>query len=161
MPVCPRTVSHYSEAISLPVGGAKGESFEQKAAFSPLSTPDWDEHLTLDPIGVVSLEIQPTQDAITVFLASDATVSDPWHEPYAGWGQKLPCCFRPDVAVSRQAKSGLALRSFAAKGPCWNRDRLPGLDVKDLTANDKATNADPAKPKDESTYTPPGFTPNN
>lgn len=82
----------------------------------PPATPDWDEHLTLEfngsRPGVVSLEIQPAKDAVTVFLAGDSTVTDQRHEPYAGWGQMLPRFFLPGVAVSNHAESGLALRSF-------------------------------------------------
>lgn len=82
----------------------------------PPAAPDWDDHLTLEfngrHPGVASIEIKPAQDAITVFLAGDSTVTDQAHEPYAGWGQMLPRFFQQGVAVSNQAESGLALFSF-------------------------------------------------
>ncbi len=82
----------------------------------PPPAPDWDEHLTFEfdgsSSGIVSLEIKPAPDAITVFIAGDSTVTDQAHEPYCGWGQMLPRFFQRGVAVSNQAESGLALYSF-------------------------------------------------
>lgn len=78
--------------------------------------PDWDALLTLEfngrQPGVSALSIRRTSDATTVFVAGDSTVTDQRQEPYAGWGQMLPRFFGPEVAVSNQAESGLALRSF-------------------------------------------------
>ncbi len=85
----------------------------------PPVTPNWDEYLTFEfngkSPGVATLEIKPAEDAITVFLAGDSTVTDQKKEPYAGWGQMLPSFFRKGVAVSNQAESGLALRSFESQ----------------------------------------------
>ncbi|QEL16402.1 rhamnogalacturonan acetylesterase [Limnoglobus roseus] len=82
----------------------------------PPVTPGWDDLLTLEfngkKPGVVSVEIVPVTDAVTVFLAGDSTVTDQRHEPFAGWGQMLPRFFGPTVAVSNHAESGLALFSF-------------------------------------------------
>ena len=82
----------------------------------PPPAPDWDDHLTFEfngkHPGVASIEIKPANNAITVFLAGDSTVTDQRHEPYSGWGQMLPRFFQPGVAVSNQAESGLALHSF-------------------------------------------------
>lgn len=81
----------------------------------PLSC-SWDGCLTLEfngsQPGVSCVEIKPATDALTVFLAGDSTVTDQSLEPYAGWGQMLPCFFRPGVAISNHAESGLALYSF-------------------------------------------------
>lgn len=82
----------------------------------PPVSPDWDEHLNLEfngtKPGVVSVEIRPNNEAITVFIAGDSTVTDQANEPYTGWGQMLPRFFQPGVAVSNHAESGLALFSF-------------------------------------------------
>lgn len=82
----------------------------------PPVSPSWDNLLTLEfngaQPGVVSLEIAPAEDAVTVFLAGDSTVTDQSGEPYAGWGQMLPRFLGPDVAVSNHSESGLALFSF-------------------------------------------------
>lgn len=105
------TVNVRRPAIS--TGGVTALNSREKG---PPPTPDWDDHLTFEfngrKPGVATMEIKPAQDAITVFLAGDSTVTDQWHEPYAGWGQMLPCFFRPGVGLSNQAESGLALRSF-------------------------------------------------
>ena len=85
----------------------------------PPVTPDWDELLTFEFNGlnpaVSSIEIKPAPDAITLFIAGDSTVTDQRNEPYAGWGQMLPRFFRAGVALSNQAESGLALRSFKSQ----------------------------------------------
>ena len=82
----------------------------------PPSVPDWDEHLTFEfngkHPGIASMEIKPANEAITVFIAGDSTVTDQFNEPWAGWGQMLPRFFQQGVAVSNQAESGLALYSF-------------------------------------------------
>lgn len=82
----------------------------------PPPVPDWDDHLTFEfngaHPGVATLEIAPAGDAITVFIAGDSTVTDQAREPYAGWGQMLPCFFGRGVGISNQAESGLALSSF-------------------------------------------------
>lgn len=85
----------------------------------PPVTPDWDDLLTLEFNGrspaVASIDVKPAPDAITLFIAGDSTVTDQRDEPYAGWGQMLPRFFRAGVALSNQAESGLALRSFKSQ----------------------------------------------
>lgn len=82
----------------------------------PPPSCSWDGCLTLEfngkQPGVATVEITSATDALTVFLAGDSTVTDQSKEPYAGWGQMLPRFFRPGVAVSNHAESGLALHSF-------------------------------------------------
>jgi lysophospholipase L1-like esterase len=82
----------------------------------PPASPDWDDRLTIEingkRPGIVSMEIKPVEKILTVFLAGDSTVTDQVNEPWAGWGQMLPRFLGPDVAVSNQAESGLALQSF-------------------------------------------------
>jgi lysophospholipase L1-like esterase len=85
----------------------------------PPALPDWDDHLSFEfngkQPGVASMEIAPSKDAITVFIAGDSTVTDQAHEPYCGWGQMLPRFFAKGAAISNQAESGLALRSFESQ----------------------------------------------
>lgn len=82
----------------------------------PPVSASWDDLLTLEfngeSPGVAALEIKPATDVTTVFIAGDSTVTDQRNEPWAGWGQMLPRFFERSVAVSNQAESGLALRSF-------------------------------------------------
>jgi lysophospholipase L1-like esterase len=86
----------------------------------PPPAANWDEKLTLEFNGtrpcVCALEITRVEDALTVFLAGDSTVTDGRNEPWAAWGQMLPRFFKPGVAVANYAESGLTLGSFKAQG---------------------------------------------
>jgi lysophospholipase L1-like esterase len=77
---------------------------------------DWDNVLTLEfgdahPC-VRTLEITPVDDAITVYIAGDSTVTDQAKEPYAAWGQMLPRFFQTGVAIANHAESGESLKEF-------------------------------------------------
>jgi lysophospholipase L1-like esterase len=79
----------------------------------------WDDRLTLEfndmrPC-VCAIEITPADDAVTVYLAGDSTVTDQTREPWNSWGQMLPRFFKPGVAVANHAESGETLRSFVAE----------------------------------------------
>jgi len=79
----------------------------------------WDDKLTLEfndtrPC-VCAIEIRKVDDAVTVYLAGDSTVTDQTREPWNSWGQMLPRFFKPGVAVANHAESGETLRSFAAE----------------------------------------------
>lgn len=82
----------------------------------PPLIPSWDDRLSFefngDKPGVVAMDIRPNPEATTVFLAGDSTVTDQRNEPWAGWGQMLPSFFKPGVAISNHAASGLSLASF-------------------------------------------------
>ncbi len=79
----------------------------------------WDRRLTLEFNGthpcLTAMTITPVDDAITVFLAGDSTVTDQQLEPYAAWGQMLPAFFGPTVAVANHAESGETIRSFVGE----------------------------------------------
>jgi lysophospholipase L1-like esterase len=79
----------------------------------------WDDKLTLEFLGdrpcVDAIEIKPADDAVTVYLAGDSTVTDQPREPWNSWGQMLPAFFKPGVAVANYAESGEALRSFVSE----------------------------------------------
>lgn len=78
-------------------------------------SPSWDDKLTLEFRGstaaVRRLRVEPVS-VPTVFLAGDSTVTDQPFEPAAGWGQMLPCFFKPDISVANHAESGETLKSF-------------------------------------------------
>lgn len=81
-----------------------------------LNKLDWDDKLTFEfndsrPC-ISSLEISKADDAITVYLAGNSTVVDQDDDPWASWGQMIPRFFKPDIAFSNQAESGLSLGSF-------------------------------------------------
>ncbi len=84
-----------------------------------IGAPHWDKRLTLEFNGarpcVAALEITQADDAVTVFLAGDSTVTDQQLEPWASWGQMLPAFFGPTVAVANHAESGETIRSFVGE----------------------------------------------
>jgi lysophospholipase L1-like esterase len=75
----------------------------------------WDDKLTLEFNGarpcLRSLKITKAENAITVYLAGDSTVTDQPHEPWNSWGQMLTCFFKPGVAIANHAESGESLKS--------------------------------------------------
>jgi lysophospholipase L1-like esterase len=79
----------------------------------------WDDKLTLEFNGtrpcVCALEIVKADDAVTVYLAGDSTVTDQPREPWNSWGQMLPRFFKPGVAIANHAESGEALKSFVGE----------------------------------------------
>jgi len=78
-------------------------------------SPTWDDHLTLHFTGaaphVARLTIKPA-DVPTLYLVGDSTVTDQRHGDGASWGQVLPLCFGPGIAVANHAESGETLKSF-------------------------------------------------
>jgi len=76
----------------------------------------WDDKLTLQfsdahPC-VCAIEITSADDAITLFLLGDSTVTDQASEPYGTWGQELGRWFVPPVVIANHAESGLTLKAF-------------------------------------------------
>lgn len=75
----------------------------------------WDNKLSLEFLGnhqaVRKIKIEAVDDAITVFLAGDSTVTDQPREPYSTWGAMLPRFFKAGVAVANHAESGESLKS--------------------------------------------------
>jgi len=78
---------------------------------------NWDHRLSIEfnntrPC-ICAIEIVKATRPITVFLAGNSTVTDQRFEPWASWGQMLPCFFQPGkVVVANHAESGEALKSF-------------------------------------------------
>jgi len=80
-----------------------------------LTKLDWDDKLTLEfdlQTAVNAIEIEKVEDQVTVFLAGNSTVVNQDEEPWASWGQMIPRFFKPGVAISNHAESGLSLGSF-------------------------------------------------
>jgi lysophospholipase L1-like esterase len=75
----------------------------------------WDDKLTLELNGphpaLAALVVEPADDAVTVYLAGDSTVTDQPFEPWNSWGQMLPRFFQPGVAVANHSQSGESIRS--------------------------------------------------
>lgn len=78
----------------------------------------WDDRLSLSFVGrspvVTAIAIRAV-DLPTVFIAGDSTVCDQPNDPYASWGQMLPCFFGPGVAIANHAESGSSSASFLAQ----------------------------------------------
>ncbi|WP_150268854.1 rhamnogalacturonan acetylesterase [Paenibacillus tepidiphilus] len=66
-----------------------------------------------------ALEVIPSNEQITLFLAGDSTVTDVGDEkgfPFSGWGQMLQYYFKHDVAVANHAVGGRSSKSFIQEG---------------------------------------------
>jgi len=77
---------------------------------------DWDDKLTLafsdaHP-ALAALEIERVDDAITVFVLGDSTVTDQPGWPGSSWGQMFTRWFGPEVAIANHAESGETLKGF-------------------------------------------------
>jgi lysophospholipase L1-like esterase len=77
---------------------------------------DWDDKLTLEfsdsHPALAAIEIQKVDDAITLFITGDSTVTDQPGWPGSSWGQMATRWFKPEVAVANHAESGETLKGF-------------------------------------------------
>ncbi|MDB6174169.1 MAG: rhamnogalacturonan acetylesterase [Chthoniobacteraceae bacterium] len=110
-----RTFTVNVRTPAIPAGGAVKINGRETG---PPLVLHWDDKLTLEfnnaQPSLAAVEIRKNDDAITVYLAGDSTVTDQVAEPWNGWGQMLPRFFKPGAAIANHAESGLALRSFLA-----------------------------------------------
>lgn len=86
---------------------------------------DWDHKLTLEFSNhspkINAIEIELADDATTVYLAGNSTITNQQNEPWASWGQMLPAFFDSDnVAISNQGSSGLTLKEFQSSNRLKN-----------------------------------------
>jgi lysophospholipase L1-like esterase len=58
------------------------------------------------------VEIEKVDNAITVFVIGDSTVTDQVSEPFGTWAQMLPRWFKPPVAIANHAESGETMKAF-------------------------------------------------
>jgi lysophospholipase L1-like esterase len=79
-------------------------------------TATWDDKLTVqfgdERPCVCAVELEKIEDAVTVFLLGDSTVTDQVTEPFGTWGQYLPRWFKTSVAIANHAESGQTLKAF-------------------------------------------------
>lgn len=79
-------------------------------------TATWDDKLTLRFSNkrpcINSVVIEPYNDAVTVFLIGDSTVTDQVTEPYGTWGQNLTRWFKEPVVIANHAESGQTIKGF-------------------------------------------------
>lgn len=115
-----RTFTVNVRTPALPPGNRiKLNTREWNPATEEAVTATWDNRLTLQFSGtqpaVSTVEIARVDDAVTVFLLGDSTVTDQPSEPYGSWGQQLTRWFKPTVAVANHAESGETLKAFRAQ----------------------------------------------
>lgn len=95
---------------ALPGGGSVKLDPREPGSFT------WDDKLSIQFSGgwvaLSDIEIEKVNDAVTVFLCGDSTVTDQPREPYGTWGMMLPRFFGPGVAVANHAESGQTLKAF-------------------------------------------------
>lgn len=82
---------------------------------------NWDNKLTIEVSGEApacsSIKIEPADPSVTtVFLCGNSTVVDQDYEPWASWGQMIPCWFDENVAFANYAESGETASTFIAAG---------------------------------------------
>ena len=112
------TVNVRTPALS-PGNTLKLDTRETTPGLSTSVATTWDDKLTLQfsdthPC-VCAVELAKVDDAVTVFLLGDSTVTDQPTEPYGSWGQMLPRWFKPGVAIADHAESGQTLKAFRAQ----------------------------------------------
>jgi lysophospholipase L1-like esterase len=77
---------------------------------------DWDDKLTLEfsdfHPALAALKIEKVDDAITLFVTGDSTVTDQPGWPGSSWGQMVTRWFKPKVVVANHAESGETLKGF-------------------------------------------------
>lgn len=133
----------------------KLDSHEWDAATGQIKTKTWDDKLTLQfndthPC-VCAIEITPLDDAITVFVIGDSTVTD---QRAAGtWAQYLPRWFTGNVVIANHAESGQTLKGFRFQRR-WDKvmeSVKPGdyLFIQLGTNDEKLKGHDPMWPKDD------------
>ena len=84
-----------------------------------LSYLSWDDRLTFEFNGnapaVRSLNIEPDNNAITLFLCGDSTVVEASGEPWASWGQMITKWFDENICIANHAESGLTTTTFMSQ----------------------------------------------
>jgi lysophospholipase L1-like esterase len=80
---------------------------------------DWDNKLTLEFSNsrpcIDAIEIEKVENATTVYLTGNSTVTDQQLEPWACWGQMIPSFFKSDkIVIANHAVSGSTLGAFVA-----------------------------------------------
>jgi lysophospholipase L1-like esterase len=99
-----------------PGNAVKLDSREWNDATGAALTYTWDEKLTIQFMDsrpcVCAVEIESVDDAVTVFLIGDSTVTDQGGENAGSWGQMLPRWFGPEVVIANHAESGETMKAF-------------------------------------------------
>jgi lysophospholipase L1-like esterase len=97
-------------------GDVNLDSREWDKALNRAVSRSWDDKLTLtfsdSHPALAALEITRVDDAVTVFVLGDSTVTDQARGPGSSWGQMVTRWFKPEVAIANHAESGETLKGF-------------------------------------------------
>lgn len=81
---------------------------------------NWDDKLTLEFNGAspacAAIRIERDDAVPTVFLTGNSTVVDQDEEPWASWGQMIPCFFDHRISFANYAESGESANTFIQAG---------------------------------------------
>jgi lysophospholipase L1-like esterase len=92
------------------------DSREWDKATNQAVTWSWDDKLTFtfsdSHPALAAIDIKKVDDAITVFVLGDSTVTDQSRGPGSSWGQMFTRWFKPEVAIANHAESGETLKGF-------------------------------------------------
>ncbi|WP_051585825.1 rhamnogalacturonan acetylesterase [Caldanaerobius polysaccharolyticus] len=69
---------------------------------------------------VRGIDVKKAGDVTVIYIAGDSTVCDQGKEPWAGWGQMLPCFFTSKVAIANHTYSGRSTKSFIENGRLYD-----------------------------------------
>src|SRR5699024_7135112 len=77
---------------------------------------DWDNKLTIEFSNarpcVNGITVKKVEDATTIYLMGNSTVTDQSLEPWSCWGQMIPSFFKSGkIAIANHAASGSTLRA--------------------------------------------------
>ncbi len=91
------------------------DSRERNLTTGEVIARHWDDKLTIalsdTHPALAALEIKKVDDAVTLFILGDSTVTDQGGGG-SSWGQMAPRWFKPEVAVANHAESGETLKGF-------------------------------------------------
>ena len=112
-----RTFTVNVRTPKIPTGGEVNlDSREMDLTTHVAISRDWDDKLTLEfsdsHPAVAAIEIQKVDNAITLFITGDSTVTDQPGGSITCWGQNVTRWFNSDVAVANHAESGETLKGF-------------------------------------------------
>lgn len=143
-------------ALNAPAGTARSDTFRFKVSRGRLRLEFFGSVCHVNAITITPVP-QSELDKVTIYLASDSTVSkyDPEAYPLTGWGVPLQNYFTSDVIVSNHAKPGRSSKSFLEEGSLAAIDNT--LKAGDylfvmFAINDSADDSSNRKTKPESSF---------
>jgi len=121
----PRTFVVNVRSPKISTGGEVNlDSREMNLTTHEAISRDWDDKLTLEfsdsHPALAVLKIEKEDNAITLFITGDSTVTDQPGGSITSWGQMVTRWFKPKVVVANHAESGETLKGFL-KEQRWDK----------------------------------------